>query len=63
MCQVCNLSWLDLSWACTFKCLEAGFDSGDQSDNEGEWEDVEEEPWDGMLVDDDDVDMADAESD
>ena len=39
------------------------FGSGDESDNEGEWEDVEEEPWDGMLVDDDDVDMADAESD
>jgi hypothetical protein len=42
--------------------LEAEFDSGDESDGEGEWEDVEEEPWDGMLVDDDDVDMADAES-
>jgi len=42
--------------------LEAEFDSGDKSDGEGGWEDGEEEPWDGMLVDYDDVDMADAES-
>src|SRR5271168_2470604 len=46
------------------RILEAKFDSGDESDSEDEWEDVEEEPWDGMLVDqdDEDVDMADAES-
>jgi hypothetical protein len=43
--------------------LEAKFDSSDESDGEDEWEDVEEEPWDVMLVDDEDVDMADAESD
>jgi hypothetical protein len=43
--------------------LEAEFDSSDESDGEHEWEDVEEEPWDVMLVDDEDVDLADAESD
>jgi hypothetical protein len=35
--------------------LEAEFDSGDESEDEGEWEDVEEESWDSMLLENDDV--------
>ena len=36
--------------------MGAEFDSGDGSEGEAEWEDVEEEPWDGML-DNDDIDV------